>query len=111
MTRMAMTALISLMIACAALPGEALGRRIGSDELKQMQAKVESRLNAYHRFELAEREALEEGAKDRAATFREAKQKAYQEYMEINARYQKLQMEKREQDKRMEAQAQAPPSR
>jgi pyruvate/2-oxoacid:ferredoxin oxidoreductase beta subunit len=104
-----MTALIGLLIALAALPGEALARRITTDEVENMRARVESRLNAYHRFDLAEREALEEGAGERASAFRDAKQKAHQEYIEENARFQKLQMDKREQDKRIEAQSQ--PSR
>ena len=105
MTRTAMTVFcLSLVL----LGSDALAKRITTGEMEQMQARVQSRLNAYHRFELAEREALEEGSKERAAAFGEAKQKAYQEYIEENAKYQKLQMDKREQDKRVDALAQPP---
>jgi len=101
--------LIAAMLCCVAFAGPAgaalAQKRVTSDYLLELKSKLETRRDAYYRFEMAEKDALADGSRERAEVFRKAKDKAYQEYVTLNAELQKAQMEKREYDKRIASQA------
>jgi hypothetical protein len=91
-----------------AIPGPARAvlaqQRVSSSYVEELKNKVETQREAFYRFELAEKEALQEGSVERAAAFREAKAKANEAYHTLNAQLQKVQFEKREQEKRLSEQ-------
>jgi len=94
--------LIAALIALAAISGPAgsalAQQRVTSGTLQELKNKLDAQRDAYYRLDMAEREAMEEGSPERAATFREAKNKAYEAYVTVNAQLQKAQMDKRAQD-------------
>ncbi|GFK93526.1 hypothetical protein NNJEOMEG_01360 [Fundidesulfovibrio magnetotacticus] len=98
---------LALTGACLA-PASAQGR-LTSAQLEELRAKVEFQRDSYHRYDTAEQEAMAQGSPERAAVFHQAKQKAYDAYVGLNAEYQKAQMERREQQRRDAAQK--PPER
>lgn len=102
MIRTVLAVAMSLVIA---IPGPAKAvlaqQRVSSGYVEELRGKVETQRDAFYRFELAEKEALEEGSAERAAAYAMAKAKAYEAYHALNAQLQKAQFEKREQDKRL----------
>jgi len=105
--------LIAAMLCCVAFAGQAgaalAQKRVTSDYLRELNSRLETQRDAYYRFEMAEKDALADGSRERAEVFRKAKDKAYQEYVTLNAELQRAQMEKREHDRRTAIQA--PPER
>jgi hypothetical protein len=95
---------MAAVIACAVLPdpaGAALAQgRMTSGALQELKNKLDDQRNAYYRLELAEREAQEDGSAERAAVFRQAKDKANEAYQALNAQLKQAEMEKRAQDAR-----------
>lgn len=100
MSRFLLAAALWAFVSITVLGGEALAQRISSSDLEQLRNKVEVQRDAYHRLDMAEKEALEEGAQERAAAFAAAKDKAREQYHQLNAEFKKAQGEKAEQDKR-----------
>jgi hypothetical protein len=96
--------MIASLIAMTAIAGPAdaimAQQRVTPSHLEELKNKLDSQRDAYYRFEMAEQEALAEGSQERATIFANAKAKAYEQYVLLNAQLQKAQMEKREQDKR-----------
>jgi septal ring factor EnvC (AmiA/AmiB activator) len=101
MSRILLAAILSAFVCLAAQTGAALAQqRITSSELEQLRDKVETQRGAYHLLDMAEKEAREEGAQERAAAFATAKEKARQKYNLYNEEFKKAQAQKTEQDKR-----------
>ena len=95
--------LIATFLALSLLgAGAAWSQVFSRDQLRELETKVEAQLNAYWRLQLAEQEAVADGSPDRAASFREAKLKAYNAYMDMNARLKKAQLDRREYEKRQD---------
>ncbi|WP_243358472.1 hypothetical protein [Fundidesulfovibrio terrae] len=96
--------LIAAVTAIAVLPGTvgpALAQqRVTSNTLQELKNKLDEQRNAYYRIELAEREALKDDSPERASVYQQAKNKAYEAYLALNAQLQQAQMEKRVQDAR-----------
>lgn len=78
-------------------------QRVTASQLTALEQQVKEQFGAYQRFAQAEQEALEEGSKEFAERYREAKAKAYEVYMASNAQFQKAQAQKLQQDARTEA--------
>lgn len=100
MPRFLLAAALWAFVSITAPSGAALAQRISSSDLEQLKSKVETQRDAYHRLDMAEKEAREEGAPERAAAFATAKDKAREQYHRLNAELKKAQGEKAEQDKR-----------
>jgi len=100
MSRFLLAAALWAFVSITTLSGAALAQRISSSDLEQLRSKVEVQRDAYHRLDMAEKEALEEGAQERAAAFAVAKDKAREQYHRLNVELKKAQGEKAEQDKR-----------
>jgi len=101
MSRILLTAALLAVVCVAAPTGAVMAQqKITASELEQLRNKVETQRDAYHRLDMAEKEAREEGAQERAAAFATAKDKAREQYHRFNAELKKAQGEKAEQDKR-----------
>jgi len=101
MSRILLAAILSAFVCLAAQASAALAQqRITSSDLEQLKSKVETQRDAYHRLEVAEQEAREEGAQERAAAFAAAKDKAREQYHRLNSELNKAKAQKTEQDKR-----------
>jgi len=101
MSRILLAAALSAFVCLAAPTGGVMAQqRITKSDLEQLNNKVETQRDAYHRLEMAEQEAREEGAMERAAAFAAAKAKAHEQYHRFNAELKKAQVQKVEQDKR-----------
>lgn len=75
-------------------------KRVTSDQLLKLQNRMDAQRDAYYRFEQAEKEALAEGASDKAALYRQAKVKAHEAYTDLNGQFEKAQAQKGESDRR-----------
>jgi hypothetical protein len=105
MIRIVLAVVMTIIIAVPGPAGAVLAQqRVSSSYVEELRNKVETQRDAFYRFELAEKEALEDGSAERAAAFRDAKAKAYEAYHSLNAQLQKAQFEKREQEKRLSEQ-------
>jgi len=101
MSRILLAATLSALVCLAAQTGAALAQqRITSSYLEQLRDKVETQRDAYHLLDMAEKEAREEGAQERAAAYAAAKDKAREQYHRYNEELKKAQAQKTEQDKR-----------
>lgn len=69
-------------------------------QLSQLENQVKVQQFTYQKFEMSEREALEEGLTENAARYREAKNKAYEAYVKLQDQYQKALAERRAYDKK-----------
>lgn len=100
MSRFLLAAALSIAV-CIASTGPAMAQqRITSSHLEQLRNKVEVQRDAYYRLDMAEQEAREEGALERAAAFATAKAKAQEQYHRLEAELRKAQSNKAEQDRR-----------
>jgi len=101
MLRMLLAITLSAVIGIAGPAAATMAQqRITAASLEELRNKLEYHRNAYHRLDMAEQEALAEGAQDRAAVFASAKAKAHEQYVLLNAELRKAQKEKQQQDKR-----------
>ncbi|GAB6038514.1 hypothetical protein JCM15519_30730 [Fundidesulfovibrio butyratiphilus] len=72
------------------------------EQLEKMEHKAKNQLYAYQRYEMSEREAVQDGMPEQAALYRQAKDKALEAYKHLNAQYQKALSERREYDRKTE---------
>lgn len=97
--------LIGLLFAAAvafvaALPSPSLAEgRVTQDQVEKLQDRVKAQRDAYVRFGEAEEEASKENMPDRAATFHDAKTKAYAAFTALNEELRKLLEAKQKQDR------------
>ncbi len=110
MIRSILIAVLLCSFAFVGPAGAALAqKRVTSDYLLELQSKLQTQRDAYYRLEMAEKDASADGSPEKAELFRKAKDKAYNEYVALNAEFKKAEMEKREYERRVANQK--PPER
>ncbi|MFP5223073.1 MAG: hypothetical protein ACLGSA_12350 [Acidobacteriota bacterium] len=100
MLRILLVAALSIAVCIASTGSGMAQQRITPSHLEQLRSKLATQRDAYHRLDMAEQEAREEGALERAAAFATAKAKAQEQYVRLDAELRKAQSQKAEQDKR-----------
>ena len=75
-------------------------QRVTASQLAGLEQQTLEQYGAYQRFAMAEQEALEDGSKEFAQRYHEAKVKAYEAYAALDAQLQTARAQKGQQDAR-----------